>query len=361
MTADTVGGVWSYCMELCGMLPEIRFHLVTAGAKLNEGQRREVESLQNVCVHETEYKLEWMENPWNDIDDSGDWLLRLEEEIQPDLIHLNSYSYSALPFNAPKIVVAHSDVFSWWQAVNGEVPPTEWDEYYTRVKQGLEGADLIVAPSKTMRKNLQEIYGCSTPSKVIYNGRSKNLFYKRDKKPSILSMGRIWDEAKNIQLLIKAASMIDYDIRIAGDQQFDRKSFGQELNNTLLLGRLNTARITAELSEASLYVLPAKYEPFGLSALEAAYNGCALVLGDIPSLREIWKDAAVFVDVNDENMLAKKINSLMQDPEQLKKYQLKALARAENFSSAAMVAGYLKVYHQLAQRKQAYLKQQTVL
>ncbi len=32
--------------------------------------------------------------------------------------------------------------------------------------------------------------------------------------------------------------------------------------------------------------LPARYEPFGLSVLEAALSGCALVLGDIPSLRE---------------------------------------------------------------------------
>lgn len=361
MTADTVGGVWSYCMELCNTLPDIHFHLVTAGAKLNEGQWNEIESLQNVCVYETEYKLEWMEKPWNDIDGSGEWLLRLEEEIQPHIIHLNSYSYGSLPFSAPKIIVAHSDVVSWWQAVNGEVPPTEWDEYFSRVKQGLDGADLIVAPSKAMRKSLQEIYGASAPSKVIYNGRSKNLFCTREKKPFIFCMGRIWDEAKNIELLIKAAPMIDYEIRIAGDQQFDRKSFGTELNNTQLLGRLNMERIAAELSEASLYVLPAKYEPFGLSALEAAYNGCALVLGDIPSLREIWKDAAVYVDVGDEEMLAKKINGLMQNAEELKRYQMKALARAENFSAAAMVAGYLEVYHELVQRKQVYQKQQTVL
>ena len=34
-------------------------------------------------------------------------------------------------------------------------------------------------------------------------------------------------------------------------------------------------------SRASIYALPARYEPFGLSVLEAALSGCALVLGDI--------------------------------------------------------------------------------
>ncbi len=38
------------------------------------------------------------------------------------------------------------------------------------------------------------------------------------------------------------------------------------------------------------------YEPFGLSVLEAALSGCALVLGDIPSLRENWDGAADFAE-----------------------------------------------------------------
>ena len=49
------------------------------------------------------------------------------------------------------------------------------------------------------------------------------------------------------------------------------------------------------MGRAAIYALPARYEPFGLSILEAALSGCALVIGDIPSLREIWADAALFV------------------------------------------------------------------
>jgi glycosyltransferase involved in cell wall biosynthesis len=357
MTADTIGGVWSYCMELCRLLSHIQFHLVTSGARLTNEQTTEVKTLQNVVLYETDYKLEWMEDAWCDIDQSGDLLLDLERQISPDLIHLNSYAYASLPFDAPKIVVAHSDVFSWWMAVKSQSPPAEWNVYYDRIKQGLEDTDLIIFPSESSRRVVRDIYRFTSDSIVIYNGRSKDLFYTREKRPYIFSMGRVWDEAKNIRLLVKAAEKVNYHTRIAGDQQFDGNIFRSGSGKAGFLGRLNNERIAAELSEASLYVLPAKYEPFGLSVLEAAYSHCALVLGDIPSLREIWLDAAVYADVNDDEMLAQCINVLMSDREQLQWYQDKALARAQLFSSGIMAEAYLNVYRRVNKHKTAFLKQ----
>src|ERR1043165_1300718 len=125
MTADTVGGVWTYCMELCKALQpyHVHFSIVTTGAKLSISQWEEVIALPNVKVYETDYLLEWMENPWCDINEMGDYVLQLEQEIQPDIIHLNSYSYGSLAWNAPVIMVAHSDVYSWWLSVRNDDPP----------------------------------------------------------------------------------------------------------------------------------------------------------------------------------------------------------------------------------------------
>src|SRR5688500_4502225 len=109
MTTDTVGGVWTYSIELCESLPLVQFHLVTLGAPMSESQKKEAAALPNVVVHESAFKLEWMEDPWLDIEESGEWLLKLEEEIQPDLVHLNAYAYGTLAFRAPKTIVAHSD------------------------------------------------------------------------------------------------------------------------------------------------------------------------------------------------------------------------------------------------------------
>src|SRR3954462_9223329 len=128
MTTDTVGGVWSYSMELCrAMLPfNMHFYVITTGAPMQPAQIKEAASIENLTIYATDFLLEWMEAPWESIDASGDWLLQVEKELQPDLIHLNGYAYGSLPWKAPVLMVAHSDVFSWWHAVKSEEPSQQW-------------------------------------------------------------------------------------------------------------------------------------------------------------------------------------------------------------------------------------------
>lgn len=349
MTADTIGGVWTYCMELCKAMQEysVKFYIVTAGAKLNASQTIEVESLNNIFVYETSYKLEWMQDSWKDIDASGEYLLMLEKEIQPDVIHLNSYSYGSINFKAPKIVVAHSDVYSWWMAVKKDYPTAEWHEYFKRVKNGLENADLIIAPSLAAMDDIKTVYSIYNENVVIYNGRDADVFYQQKKLPYIMSMGRIWDEAKNIKLLIDAAPDINCEIKIAGEKSFQDDDTNLEQKNINYLGKLATQQITDELSAASVFVLPAKYEPFGLSILEAALSGCALVLGNISSLKEIWQDNAVYVNTDDAKALAETITELINDRERMNYFSSKALTHAKQYSSSILAKEYFKQYRQI--------------
>jgi glycogen synthase len=361
MTTDTVGGVWSYSLELCKALRSygVRFYLITTGAPMQPAQKAEVAALENVTVYETDFLLEWMEAPWQSIDASAGWLLKLEQELLPDLIHLNGYAYGALSWNAPVVMVAHSDVFSWWDAVKGEAPPAVWREYFKRVCDGLHGADFLVAPSQTVMRWMRAIYSAKIPGKVIYNGRAAADFYPGSKEPFVFSMGRIWDEAKNIQLLVQAAPQIKHPIKVAGDNSFAANAVSTDATNITYLGKLTTPEVAATLAAASVYVLPARYEPFGLSVLEAALSGCALVLGDIDTLREIWNDSALYVDTNDANALAAVVNYLMENEAVRKQYVQKALERAHNYSSEIMAANYLQVYQQVVQPKEVTQKLQT--
>ena len=100
------------------------------------------------------------------------------------------------------------------------------------------------------------------------------------------------DEAKNIHTLAAAAEGLPWRVRVAGAKT-DPSGHLRLPENVEYCGRLSAADVADQMALASIYCLPARYEPFGLSVLEAALAGCALVLGDIPSLRENWKDAAV--------------------------------------------------------------------
>src|SRR5829696_7836189 len=95
MTADTVGGVWTYALELIrGFAPHgVCVALATMGAPLSRDQWSEINELSNVRVFESGFRLEWMDDPWRDVAAAGKWLLNIAERFNPDVIHLNSYAH----------------------------------------------------------------------------------------------------------------------------------------------------------------------------------------------------------------------------------------------------------------------------
>src|SRR5690606_20305051 len=117
----------------------------------------------------SEYALEWMDDPWADLEAAGGWLLHLERRYAPDLIHLNGYGHASLAWRAPVLVVAHSCVLSWWQAVKGESAPISWARYQAAVASGIAAADLVVAPTAAMLASLTRNYGGLSKSRVIFN------------------------------------------------------------------------------------------------------------------------------------------------------------------------------------------------
>jgi glycosyltransferase involved in cell wall biosynthesis len=109
--------------------------------------------------------------------------------------------------------------------------------------------------------------------------------------------------------------------------------------------------MAAWFSRAPIYALPARYEPFGLSALEAGLAACALVLGDIPSLREVWDDAALFVPPGDAEALAAALNGLISDTPRRRALASRARLRALQFTPRRMATAYLQAYREVSCRK----------
>ncbi|HEX8234424.1 MAG TPA: glycosyltransferase family 4 protein [Abditibacteriaceae bacterium] len=360
MTADAVGGVWTYALELVRALEPhgVAVVLATMGPLPGASQRNEAQQLSNLQLVESSFKLEWMDEPWHDLERAGEWLLELESSTQPDVIHLNGYVHGALPRRAPLLVAGHSCVLSWWQEVKGEDAPATWNRYRDAVRRGLHSADLVAAPTQAMLDMLCRNYGELSSTRVVPNGREETLFSPVEKKPYILSAGRLWDEAKNLSALNAVAAQLHWPIYVAGDAQHPRDAqhpqeaqqsggVGIQSLQVNALGKLPQNELRHWMAEAAIYALPARYEPFGLSALEAALSGCALVLGDIASLREVWQDAALFVPPDDHEALAAALQSLIDDELQRITMSERALARALQFSAAHMAQNYFQIYTQL--------------
>jgi len=348
MTADAVGGVWTYALELCRTLGtyDVSVLLATMGPLPGAEQIREARGLENVELVSKPFRLEWMDDPWCGVDAAAEWLLELEERVRPDLVHLNGYAHGNLPWTAPTLMVGHSCVLSWWRAVKGEEAPANWAEYHRRVKAGLNAAGLVVAPSAAMMAELQRCYGPLPNTAIILNGREIE-FRTPEKEALIFSAGRVWDEAKNISAVMNIAAELPWRVAVAGECSGKTPPNGVEL-----LGRLSANEMAAWLARASIYVLPAKYEPFGLSVLEAALSRCALVLGDIPSLREIWGEDAVYVNPNSPSQLRRVLLDLSAAPDALEELADRAHTRALEFTPDRMAAAYLGAYSRLLSREE---------
>jgi glycosyltransferase involved in cell wall biosynthesis len=158
----------------------------------------------------------------------------------------------------------------------------------------------------------------------------------------VLTAGRLWDRAKNIEAVAAVAGRLSWPVFVAGEG----KTVGNLSPDIHALGRLDEAALAAWLGRASIFVLPARYEPFGLLPLEAALSGCALVLGDMPSLREVWGDAADYVDPDDRDGLLLALTRLIESPGRAARAH-DAWIRAQEYSVERMAAAYRACYTDL--------------
>ena len=355
LTADTVGGVWTYAQELVtGLLRRgMEVTLVSFGEMPELSQMRWTEGLHGLDFRPTPFRLEWMQDAESDIDDSSQYLLNIIRETEPDLLHLSQYCYGSLPVDIPKIVTAHSDVVSWWHAVHGEDPPTsDWSLWYRdTVANGLQGADAVIAPSRWMLSQIEEIYGTPSNPTVIYNGRNPQQFNPHaEKEDRVVSIGRLWDEAKQVAVL--AACGVRCPITIAGSLESPeqrRSSVASGSRKSVeFRDKLASSQVRSLLAGASIYAATSRYEPFGLAPLEAALSRCALVANDIPTFRELWGPTAVYFPANDADGLRAAVETLRSDPSLRKHHSELAYQRARRlFSADAMVEEYLSVYRSL--------------
>jgi glycosyltransferase involved in cell wall biosynthesis len=287
-----------------------------------------------------------MPEPWDDLQHAGEWLLQIEREFRPDVVHLNHLVHADLPWLAPVISVGHSCVLSWWAAVRREAVPAEWSQYRQEVTSSLRAARYVVAPTQAMLVALERYYGPFHDTAVIHNARTGRLFTSGRKEPMVLCAGRIWDGAKNVAALVEVASRVAAPVVVAGETV---GAYGEtvDVSGVRLLGSLGPEELASWYTRSAIYALPARYEPFGLTALEAALSGCALVLGDIDSLREVWGAAARYVPPDDRNALGDTLNELLANDSLRNRLAARAMARARQFTPARLGRQYIDIYRQV--------------
>jgi glycosyltransferase involved in cell wall biosynthesis len=203
----------------------------------------------------------------------------------------------------------------------------------------LKRADKILGVSKFTRNEIMDFYKMD-PEKVdwIYNAVGDNFLEKITqeqlnvvrKKYSlpekfILYLGTL-QPRKNIPSLVNAFADIreklpEAKLVLAGNRKganFDKKIEKVIKKNNLddsviFPGFIEEKDKPAIFKLATVFCYPSLYEGFGIPILEAMSQGTPVLASNIPSLREVARDGALFFDVEDLADFQKKLYTIYND------------------------------------------------
>ena len=350
LTTDAVGGIWTYTLDLARALTKagVKVELVVLGPPPALHQQHEAAAVDGVHLTMLDLPLDWLAPSEAALREASRTLFALLRTMAPVLFQLNSPGLAAEAAGGiPLVTGLHSCVASWWRAVRPlEELPDDLAWRAWEIGRGLRHADAVIVPSKSFAGTVREIYGRSTAIEAIHNGRTWQRVPGAEHDPrTVLTAGRLWDDAKNIGVLDRAAALSPIPVHAAGPLADPQTGAApHRFDNLHLLGNLSAFEMRGWLERAGIFVSPAVYEPFGLGVLEAAQSGCALVLAENPTFRELWDGAALFVDPHDPAAFAAAIEDLAGAPRLCAELGEKACRRAGRYSLSDMAASTMSLY-----------------
>lgn len=341
MTVEPPGTMWPHADTLVRELSALGAEVTVAAlTPLRPGQRIEFSGIPGVeliaCPTPAANPAEHLANRTR----IADWLLTVEEMLNPDVVHLTGYLHAGLPWCGKVLVAGHPGA----GASYGRLDAEQRRICRAAFQHGLKGADLVVTPTEAMMNALSRHFGI-VPGRVIRDGRDPSRFTPVPKEPVILSVGNLREESTQRSALESAAPRLPWPVVVAGEQ-VDADGRPVRLEGVSALGRMHPGQLLPWFNRTAIYVALTAEGP-GTWTMEAALAGCALVLGDTAALREQWSGSALFVNPGDPEALAAGLRTLLADRRLREAMGLAARRRALRHPARAMAEAYLAAYRDL--------------
>lgn len=215
------------------------------------------------------------------------------------------------------------------------------------VRQGLEWSDKLLTVSEATANDLHNLFNVSydritvthlaLPSHMGPVEVNANILqkYGLKEKEYLLYVGRV-EQKKNIATLIEAfskAEKMGVSLAIAGSDGYGAEEIKEAAKEGIkFLGYVPDEYLPSLYAGALAYLFPSKYEGFGIPVLEAFQAKTPVVASDIPALREVASDAALFVDPLDVSGWTQAIERIIGDELLRESFVKKAIDRLQAFS-----------------------------
>lgn len=271
------------------------------------------------------------------------------------LIHAHNYEV-ALPALIAKAVTGAPLV------VTLHLPAPE--PYRALERQLLEAADAVIAVSRSLAQQYLE-YHWQIPTPVVIPNGVDTRFYRPDphahrEAGRLLFAGRLSPQ-KGCDLAIRALRELlptfpELTLHIAGAGAWEQayRNLARRLgcgDRVHWLGWLDPVQLRQEYRRCGLFLMPSRFEPFGLSALEAMACGAPVVAAATGGLPEFITDQENGFLVSPANpaALAEAVRALLVNPTNAARLGASAAARADDFTWERAAQVTLRVYRSLQQ------------
>ncbi len=314
MTADAVGGVWHYALELARGLTgsDVEVVLAVLGPPPAPEQELAAAAIDGLTLVHGGFALEWMPGAERDLDAPARGSSSWRSAFAPDLIHLNGFAHATLPWRAPTVVVAHSCVLSWWRAVHGVDAPAEWAELPPADACGTArgrprgGADAAHSWSSCRRSMAPCDARCRSGTAARRSSRPATRQGAADLRGRA-GLGQRQEPA--------SARGDSAPARLAARHRRRRRAAARRWRGRAMaraaVRRLRCGAGTPGHRRSSCRRATSRS---GSRRSRRPWRGCALVLGDIPTLRELWDGAALFVPPDDPEELVSALQRARRGP-----------------------------------------------
>lgn len=281
------------------------------------------------------------------------------EKFDLDIMH---FTYFSLPirYKRPFIVTIHDLIIHHFPT--GRASTLPFPLYYLKrlaylylVQKSADKASAIIAVSQATKGEIVDhLQVAANKINVIYEGVDNAVLPQNKeriiKSPYILYVGNAYPH-KNLERLIEAfqkARTGDQKLVLVGKQNFFYKRIEKEMkkkkiNDVIFFGEATDSQLSSLYAFANAYVMPSLMEGFGLPPLEAMANNCLVLASDIPSLKEICADGAVYFDPYKTSDITDKITFAFSQ-EDKSSYIKKGKERVRGFSWDKMARETLNLY-----------------
>jgi glycosyltransferase involved in cell wall biosynthesis len=229
----------------------------------------------------------------------------------------------------------------------------------------VEHAAALVANSGATARRLRELYRVAALLEVIPNGVDyPQSVPDRDwarSRESVIYAGSFFGWKGVEDLVAAAARLPAFRIRVLGGDEAGvarMRALVREGGARIdFAGRVPHAQVAGELARACIAVLPNRADPDSaftspIKLFEYMAAGCALVVSDLPSLRELLDpEEAAWVAPGDPAALAQAIGALAADPERARRMGERVRAKARGYTWSARGERLARLLRPLLERR----------